>query len=38
MSEPFRAGDDYIVIIKGKWYKFPTLNEAWEFYDEFDNE
>ena len=38
MSKPFRAGDDYVVIIEGKWYKFPTEDEAWEFYSKGNSE
>ena len=34
MSEPFQAGDDYVVIFKGKWYKFFSYDDAWEFYRE----
>lgn len=34
MSEPFRAGDDYVIIYHGKWHRFPTIDEAWEFYEE----
>ena len=32
MSKPFRSDDDYVVIYQGKWYRFPTYDEAWEFY------
>lgn len=35
MSKPFRAEDDYVIIEKGKWIKFPTPDEAWEYY--YDN-
>jgi len=34
MSKPFRANDDFVVIVEGKWYRFPTYDEAWEFYEE----
>lgn len=34
MSKPFRADDDFIVIYQGKWYRFPTLDEADKFYEE----
>lgn len=34
MSKPFRADDDFVVIYQGKWYRFPTLDEAMEFYEE----
>lgn len=34
MTKPFRPKDDYIVIIKGKKYRFPTSTEADEFYYE----
>lgn len=33
MSKPFQADDDYVVIYQGKWYRFPTYDEAWEFYN-----
>ena len=32
MSEPFKAGDDFVVKEEGKWIKFPTEEEAWEYY------
>lgn len=34
MSKPFKAGDDYVVVCQGKWFRFPTDGEADEFYDE----
>lgn len=36
MSKPFvdRRNDDFVVIHEGKWYRFPTPDEAWEFYYE----
>jgi len=34
MSKPFKTIDDYVVIYNGKWYRFPTPDEAWEFYYE----
>lgn len=34
MSKPFRAEDDFVVIYEGKWYRFPTPEEAWDFYEE----
>lgn len=34
MSKPFRAEDDFVVIYEGKWYRFPTPEEAWDFYKE----
>lgn len=34
MSKPFRAEDDFVVICGGKWIRFPTYEEAWEFYSE----
>lgn len=36
MSKPFvdRKNDDFVVIHEGKWYRFPTSDEAWEFYYE----
>ena len=38
MSKPFRSNDDFIVICKGIWVRFPTYEEAWEFYVEKKNE
>ena len=37
MSKPFvdRRRDDFVVIHEGKWYRFPTPDEAWEFYYEY---
>ena len=32
MSEPFKAGDDFVVEDHGRWIKFPTDDEAWEYY------
>lgn len=32
MSKPFQAGDDYVVDCQGKWIRFPTYEEAWEYY------
>ena len=32
MSKPFKVDDDYVVICQGKWIRFPTYEEAWEFY------
>jgi hypothetical protein len=34
MSEPFMYQDDFIIVLEGKWYRFPTLDEAYEFYEE----
>ena len=34
MSKPFRAEDDFVVICEGKWIRFPTPEEAWDFYYE----
>ena len=33
MSKPFQAEDDFVVICKGKWIRFPTYEEAWEYYN-----
>lgn len=38
MSKPFRADDDFVVIHEGKWYRFPTPDEAWMFYYEHSKE
>lgn len=38
MSKPFRENDDFVVIYKGYWFRFPTWDEAWEFYVEKKNE
>ena len=37
MSKPFRADDDFVVINKGQWIRFPTYEEAWEFYQDNGN-
>ena len=34
MSTPFKAGDDFVIDLRGKWIKFPTYDEAWEYYYE----
>ena len=34
MSTPFKAGDDYIINDHGEWIRFPTYEEAWEFYND----
>ena len=33
ISKPFQAKDDFVVEVNGKWYRFPTYDEAWEFYE-----
>ena len=38
MSKPFQADDDFVVICQGKWIRFPTPEEAWEFYYEMKEE
>lgn len=32
MSKPFETDYGWAIIKKGKWYHFPTFDEAWEFY------
>lgn len=34
MSEPFVVGDKYVIIENGRWIKFPSDKEAWEYYKE----
>ena len=36
LNEPFehKETSDYVVIFKGKWYKFPSYDAADEFYKE----
>ena len=34
VTKPFKTDDDYVVICQGKWYRFPTPDEAWDFYYE----
>lgn len=32
MSKPFETEYGYSIIYNGKWYNFPTFDEAYEFY------
>jgi len=32
MTKPFLVHDKIIVSIEGKWYEFPTWDEAYDFY------
>lgn len=38
MSKPFDVGGYYVVEYQGKWHKFPTEQEAYEFYNEKKND